>query len=39
MKFSVAPESMRMVVLMVYFSSCSTMRRHMILLFHGATST
>ena len=39
MKFPVAPESMRAVVLMVCFSPCSMMGRCMVLLFRGATST
>ena len=39
MKFPVAPESIKAVVLMVCFSPCSTMGRHMVLLFCGATST
>ena len=39
MKFPVAPESIRAVVLMVCFSPCSMMGRRMVLLFHGATST
>ena len=39
MKFPVAPESMRAVMLTVCFSPCSTMGRRMVLLFCGATST
>ena len=39
MKFPVAPESMRAVVLTVCFSPCSTIGRRMVLLFCGATST
>ena len=38
-KFPVAPESMRAVVLTVCFCPCSTIGRHIVLLFHGATST
>ena len=38
-KFPVAPESMRVVVSMVYFSPCSLMGRRMVLLLVGATST
>ena len=39
MKFPVASESIRAVVSMVCFSPCSTIGRHMVLLFCGATST
>ena len=39
MKFPVAPELMRVEVSTVFLSPCSTMGRHMILLFKGATST
>ena len=38
-KFPVAPESMRAVVLTVCFSPCSTIERCIVLLFRGATST
>ena len=38
-KFPVAPKSMRVVVSTVCFSPCSTIGRHIVLLFRGATST
>ena len=38
-KFPVAPELMRAVVLTVCFSPCSMIGRRIVLLFHGATST